>query len=394
MKHRIDTVDSRKRLLARRAPYWVRLSPGLSLGFRKMTSGSVGTWLARLYDESTQKETWRSLGEFEEFQAHERYGEAKKAAESLANHLQRGGAADSMTVAEACHSYIKHQRGESKGRSVDEAERWVRKWIDGESIGHIDVRKLTAYHLRAWRQKLATADFVVNPHAELGIQRTKKRSASTVNRQITTLRAALNFALEGGIATSDAAWRVALRPAVNADRRRAGYLERDQRAALISHSEKEFSQFIKGLCLVPLRPGAMAALTVSDFDERLSTLRISTDKAGEGRSIKLPSGTAAFFLECCDGKPTNAPIFTRGNGKFWDKDTWKKPLKIAAAAAGLPDSTTAYVLRHSVITDLITSGLDPLTVARLSGTSIAMIEKHYGHLRADHAASALAGLAM
>jgi len=33
-----------------------------------------------------------------------------------------------------------------------------------------------------------------------------------------------------------------------------------------------------------------------------------------------------------------------------------------------------------------------LTVARVSGTSIAMIERHYGHLRADHAAAALATL--
>ena len=37
---------------------------------------------------------------------------------------------------------------------------------------------------------------------------------------------------------------------------------------------------------------------------------------------------------------------------------------------------------------------DLLTVAQLSGTSVAMIERHYGHLRADHAAAALATLAL
>jgi hypothetical protein len=41
-----------------------------------------------------------------------------------------------------------------------------------------------------------------------------------------------------------------------------------------------------------------------------------------------------------------------------------------------------------------TNGLDLLTVAQLSGTSVDMIEKHYGHHRADHAAKALAGLAL
>ena len=76
------------------------------------------------------------------------------------------------------------------------------------------------------------------------------------------------------------------------------------------------------------------------------------------------------------------------DGKAWDKDSWKRPVKAAAAAAKLPDTTKAYNLRHSVITDLIGAGLDVLTVARLSGTSVAMIERHYGHLLADHAAPA------
>ena len=40
-----------------------------------------------------------------------------------------------------------------------------------------------------------------------------------------------------------------------------------------------------------------------------------------------------------------------------------------------------YALRHSAITDLIVyENLDIMTVARLSGTSLAMIEKHYAHL--------------
>jgi hypothetical protein len=33
--------------------------------------------------------------------------------------------------------------------------------------------------------------------------------------------------------------------------------------------------------------------------------------------------------------------------------------------------------------------LDLLTIALISGTSVAMIQKHYGHLRQDHAEQAL-----
>lgn len=35
-----------------------------------------------------------------------------------------------------------------------------------------------------------------------------------------------------------------------------------------------------------------------------------------------------------------------------------------------------------------------MPVARMAGTSLAMIDKHYGHLLHDHAAKALAGLAL
>jgi hypothetical protein len=51
-------------------------------------------------------------------------------------------------------------------------------------------------------------------------------------------------------------------------------------------------------------------------------------------------------------------------------------------------------MRHSVISDLVRDGLDLLTVKQISGTSVAVIERHYGHLRSDVAAGALARLTL
>jgi len=62
--------------------------------------------------------------------------------------------------------------------------------------------------------------------------------------------------------------------------------------------------------------------------------------------------------------------------------------------AELSDGTTAYTLHHSVISDRVHDGLDRLTVAQISGTSVALIERHYGHLRSDVAAGALSRLAL
>jgi integrase len=153
--------------------------------------------------------------------------------------------------------------------------------------------------------------------------------------------------------------------------------------------------FLRGLALLPLRPGALAALTASAFDQRLATLTIGKDKSGRDRRITLPDGTAKFFAEQSLGKQPCEPLICRANGAAWNKDAWKKPLTNAANEAKLPAGTVAYAMRHSAITDLIAlHRLDTMTVAQLAGTSLLMIEKNYGHLLREHAKTALAGLAL
>lgn len=67
---------------------------------------------------------------------------------------------------------------------------------------------------------------------------------------------------------------------------------------------------------------------------------------------------------------------------------------MAAKAADLPPTATAYTLRHSTITDLVKAKLPLLTIAQISGTSVEMIEKHYGHLANEAAVEALGTLAL
>jgi integrase len=88
------------------------------------------------------------------------------------------------------------------------------------------------------------------------------------------------------------------------------------------------------------------------------------------------------------------PTLRAGERQGLEQGCVERADQTAAKAAGLVDTVTAYSMRHSAITDLITGGLAILTAAQLSGRSVAMIEKHYGHLRADDAASALASLAL
>ncbi len=391
---KIDTVEARNRIKPRAEPYWIRLSSGCSLGFRKLTPTSVGAWYARYRNPETAARPKISLGDFESLPPGHRYDAAKKAAEQWFAHLGKGGATDAVTVKKACENYVQHVRNNpEKGDSTadDLAARFAR-WIDDASFGTVALQKLTRRHVEAWRTELGKTPVVINPHAKN--PETRLRAASSINRDCTALRAALNYAHDIGDVTTDMAWRVALRPTKGSDGRRSVYLDRDQRRALIENAPADLAQFIVGMTHLPLRPGAMALLTAGDFDKRHGALKIGTDKAGQDRRIKLPAKTAAILESLAKDKLPGAPLFTREGGRRWDKDSWKKPMKAAAEAARLPAGTVTYTLRHSTITDLVVGGLDLLTVAQLSGTSVEMIERHYGHFRVDRAAEALAKLAL
>ena len=253
--------------------------------------------------------------------------------------------------------------------------------------------KLRRHHLKAWRKRLEQAPALLT-RSKKGEKRWKERAKSTVNRDMVPLRAALGMVLMSGAPNTDAAWQEALHPFKGADKRRELYLDRDERRKLIDATGEEARPFVKALCLLPLRPGALAGLTLRDFDKRTRSLTIGKDKNGNPRQISLPQVIADFFADQVKGKLPAAPIFVRAGGEAWNKDAWKYPIKEAVKAAGLPGAASAYTLRHSVITDLIRARLPILTVAQLSGTSVAMLEKHYGHLVRDDAEEALASIAV
>ncbi|ODS96544.1 MAG: hypothetical protein ABS56_12745 [Lautropia sp. SCN 69-89] len=367
---------------------WTKHAIGQYVGFRK-TGEQHGTWWARLRDPSTGKQHYKALGEFAEHPQSRRYDAALKAALEWFHAADAGVVPHALTVADICDQHVKAiRRTDAKKAARTEAD--FRRLIDAK-LGKIELGKLKRGDLEAWRDRMSSAPARLGRGERV---KTTPRAPATVNRDIVPLRAALNRALENGLVASDIAWRVALKPIKNADRRRGIYLDRKERSRLIEKASDELKAFLKGLALLPLRPGALAALTVADFNPKLKTLRVGVDKTGGERWITVPKATADFLAEQAKSKLPGAPLIGTAGGQHWTKDRWKTPIRDAVTAAKLPQATTAYTLRHSVITDLVTGGLDLLTIAQISGTSVAMIEAHYGHLRQDHAAKALAALAL
>jgi integrase len=410
MTDKIDKVSARQKLAPRREPYWHRISRGNYLGFRKMSSTTPGTWVARARNTATGKQDYHSLGDFSDRPDNERFDSALKAAQAWFTHLGKGGSADALTVKDACDRYVKHLRETKCDAAADDAKRRFGQYVlDDPTFANREVAKLTPFHIENWRDKLRLRP-VTQGKRSGGKSRKRKppteeqlkaaaekpkylRAANTLNRDITPFRAALNLAYEDGFVTSNFAWKSKLEPAKNVEQRRDLYLDRDQRREFVAAAQADIAMFLRGLCVLPLRPGALAQLTVADYNRTLKVLKIGKDKNGKPRHIMLPEETAALFAEAAQNKTPAAFLFPRADGKMWNKSLWKDPVREAVQRAKLPAGTLIYTVRHSVITDLVHGGLDLLTVAQLAGTSVRMIEEHYGHLRDEVAQVALAALA-
>jgi integrase len=348
-------------------PHWQRLRAGCYLGFRPSKKGGKGSWLARAYDPEAGKYARKALGEYGSLSGNDLFTQAKKDAEAWCEQVESGGivAEKIRTVSDACRAYLMEKPGPI-------AAGVFRGHVFDDPIGKHKLERLRRRHLREWRQRLESAPALLSRNKGR-VTRTKARSASTVNRDMVPLRAALGRILTPGAPNTDAAWQEALKPTKGADKRRDLYLDRGERRRLLDAASEDILPWMETLCLLSLRPGALAALKVKDFDERIKTLTVGKDKSGKPRQIAIPDNIVRIMSKQAKGMARNTPIFRRADGRAWDKDSWKGPIKDAVIEAGLPAGVSAYTLRHCVITDLVNAGLPILTVAQISDTSVAMI---------------------
>lgn len=377
MGKRLDRVDVRAKLELRRDPYWQRLSEGRYVGFRRMTRGTPGTWLARFYDG--ERYTYETLGDFANLAENERYDAAKKAAEAWFLHLDAGGSTTPSSVKAACEAYVDKLKSERSDAAALDAKWRFERLIYKDPIAGVQLTKLTPRHVADWKKRVL---------ANGGERISFDRDASAI-------RAALNLALRRREVASNHAWAVELKPLIkNGEKaRRTLYLDRAARSKLIEKAAPELRPFLTTLCMLPMRPGDPAKLRVEHLDEKHSALHVPTGKT-IAREVPLPRAAVEHFKACAADKLPTAWLIARADGSQWTKPRWNEAIKDAAKKAKLPAATCAYTLRHSVITDLVTGGLDLFTAAKLAGTSVVMIEQHYGHLQKEHARSALEKLAL
>lgn len=355
----LTSKSGRAALAPRREPYWSRLSAGVYLGYRAAATGA-GTWIARRRNEHGKQE-YHALG------THDSYDDAKAEAEEWARGVSHGVSAKATTVKEACADYVSNLRLHKSQQSATDAAGRFRRLVDDAKIGRLTLDKLRTTHVRAWlHEQVDDAEDA----DEL------RRAKDSANRNLASLKAALNFGLKNRLVTSDAGWRTVTK-FESVGRRRETVLTPEQVGALLSRLSADLRPLVEALAHAPSRPGEVANLRVRDFDRARGTIAFE-GKTGR-RVVPLSTAAIAFFAQQAQSKLGGALLFAQAHGVAWNRHAWKKPFREAADAAGFPDDVVMYTLRHTAVTNLIAAGVDSVLVARLAGTSVEMIQKHYEH---------------
>jgi integrase len=359
----------RDRLRARREPYWQRLASGGYLGFRR----GPDTWVARFRGRD-EKQQYQSLGEGLEFD------EAKKRAEQWLSQLS--GSAVRTTkrgaVASALGTYLEDLRRHGRAQAAAKAEGQFRTALDfdrkaeryNDPLASLQLEDVTQDDFLDWRDRLSSG-----------------RLPRTVNRYVRALMAGLNRAHRLGHVGNPAAWRMEALPD-NDEADTAVFLSPVQRKGLIAAACPEAAAFLRGLELSGARPKELAEAAVADFDGQ--SLKLSHHKGRppklRSRYVVLDEDGRGFFKSQAEGKVGSAKLFTAADGNPWRRDLWAQEVrsaiashnKTAQASARIPREASAYSFRHARISELLQIyGVDPLTVAAQTGTSLQMIERAY-----------------
>ena len=371
MTNKLDTKAKRIRLAKRREPYWHKLILGGYLGYRVGVKG--GSWIAR-YRMEDGKQTYKSL----ELPAHlpqNEYDIAVSEASKWFEGINQGGRARPGTVKEAADIYIKYLDRKKGDRAAADARGRINLHIL-PNLENIPLDKLRSDQIEDWH-----ASFVVE-----GSDEKIRKSKATANRNLTTFKAMLNHAYKKRLIQTTWAW-TGVDKFQHTESAREEYLDRGQIKKLLEASEGHFKKLLTAGALTGARYGELAKLKARDLDKHRDLLNIPRGKT-EPREFPLTKQTKAFFVEQTKGKLPEAYLLTKDGVKPWGPSDQTKLMREVVEKAGIPSSVVFYTLRHSFIADLINE-MSIFNIAKITGTSIKMIEDHYGKLFKDRVTEVL-----
>ena len=391
----LEKATARLKLAPRRAPYRVRVANGVALGYRR-TEGSFGSWSVVIGDGAGNEQLRRFADADDREAANGKtilnFDQAMTEARKLARGEDEAGKLNQTlaTVDTALTSYADTLR--KRGARTTNATR-PRHHLTATLLAR-PIALITEAELEGWRGDMLKEGL----------------APSSVNRVMNSLRAALTLAdktrvhiWRGGLkALPDAteANNVVIEDEAKAQQWVAESYALDHRLGLLTHVLGETGA----------RPSQAVRLRVRD----LITIdpaapRLMMPKSGKGGtrhpgqrkverySVSISPELAALLKTAAKGRPSNAPLLLRKNGKPWNerrsvRSDYRRDVRTRRRrrSASIPMSTACTPSGIRRITRMLLAGTHTAIVAKAHDTSEAMIRKHYAaaildYHRRDHA---------
>ena len=383
-KSSLETATARRKLAVRKGSYFVKISPGISLGYRR--NQGAGVWSVRATD-GHGGEWLKKIGIADDLEPASPplvldCWQAVDVARKLAR--KQGGAPEDegkpLTVAEALSRYEDDLR--ARNQNPQNAV-WVRSHLTN-GLQSKPVALLSSRELTRWRDSLL-----------------EKISASSVNRLCGSFVAALNLAAAHDHRLKNV-WKVGLQALPDADEDRNVILPDDKVRALVAacyQHDAALGLFADTMAETGSRPSQIARLTVADLvtDPKRPKLMMPRSGKGGGRNrasrkslrVPVPIGVqlAAKLSSAAKGRPPDAPLLLQSDGSSWGSEpsrNYREAVSEIVKAIGLGPETTLYALRHSSIVRQLLAHVPIRIIASTHDTSVAMIERFYSRFIADH----------
>ncbi len=401
---KLESRTARVSLKVAAKPYFRAIDEGLHLGYRK--GKTSGKWVMRTYagDGAYRVEVIGTADDTIDADGAEILTFAQAQTQARKQFVERRRVASGLraetgpyTVKMCLDEYIGWLETNRKtGRDA-------RVRADAQilpTLGNIECSKLTTKLLRDWRdglakalprirtrpgkaQKFRTADIDDPDEAR------RKRQA-TVNRVLTTLKAALNRAWrDDRKIPSDDAWR-SLQPFGQSDAARIRYLQVAEAKRLINASEADFRLLVQAALMTGCRFGELSALQVIDFNPDSGTLHVRKSKSGKGRHVVLTEEGISLFKGLSAGRDGKEFLLVKAGGGRWLQNHQSRPMASACVNGKISPPASFHVLRHTYASLAIMNGAPLMVVARnLGHADTRMVEKHYGHLSSSYVADAI-----
>lgn len=306
--------------------------------------------------------------------------DALKALEKVLVRLGPGGRAATMTLGDLVDEYLEMHQAEP----VTIAKL---SWLLGKAtaaLGQIRLAELSPKDVYAWR---------------LTVPEGHRFEATQALRQV------LNRAVAWGLIDYNPAKRGVPNPARRAKEKRP-FESWQQIDAVAAQLGPVYGPMVVFAAATGLRPSELFALEHRDVDRVAGVVYVRRAFAnGRLKHTKTRLSTRAvplqaIALEALDrlSRSENPILFPNARGGRIDfRSFGRRHWKPAQTKAGVEPLRHLYDLRHTYATFALRAGVSVFAVSRFMGSSIAMIDYHYGHLARDsreHAVSLLDALAI